>query len=68
MAEERIVIDIDENGTITAKTDGIKGDMCLKEIDGILDNDQVFFSVKKTDEYYQNINKENRNILRNKTK
>ncbi len=29
MAEQRIVITIDENGKINASTEGIKGEMCL---------------------------------------
>jgi hypothetical protein len=32
MPEQRIVVEIDENGKINAKTDGIKGEICIAEI------------------------------------
>lgn len=66
MAEQRITITIDENGKINASTDGIKGEMCLTELQELLDENEMMLSVKKTDEYYQTeVNKTN-NVIKNK--
>ncbi len=66
MAEQRITITIDENGKINASTDGIKGEMCLTELQELLDENEMMQSVKKTDEYYQTeVNKTN-NVIKNK--
>lgn len=62
MAEKRISIKIDGNGKISAKTDGIKGEMCLTELEEILGEEISAMSVKKTDEYYQRINPGRKNI------
>ena len=53
MAEQTIVITIDENGKINAETIGIKGEMCLNELQELLENEGNLLSVKKTDEYFQ---------------
>lgn len=53
MAEQRIVITIDENGKIDAKTDGIKGETCLDELSELLEMEQALMKISKTDEYYQ---------------
>lgn len=37
MKELRIVIDIDEEGRIVADADGFEGDLCLKELDRLLE-------------------------------
>ena len=66
MAEQRIVITIDENGKINASTDGIKGEMCLSELQELLDDMDNLQSVKKTDEFYQTNELKNKNIARNK--
>lgn len=66
MAEQRIVITIDENGKINASTDGIKGEMCLSELQELLDDMENLQSVKKTDEYYQANELKTNNLLRNK--
>ncbi|MBR4531331.1 DUF2997 domain-containing protein [bacterium] len=66
MAEQRIVITIDENGKINASTDGIKGEMCLSELQELLDDMDTLQSVKKTDEFYQTNELKNKNIARNK--
>jgi hypothetical protein len=62
MAEKRISIKIDETGKISAKTDGIKGEMCLTELEEILGEEILTMTVKKTDEYYQRINPGQKNI------
>jgi len=62
MAEKRISITIDENGKISAKTDGIKGEICLTELEEIIGEEISVMSVKKTDEYYQRTNHGQKNI------
>lgn len=66
MAEQRITLTIDENGKISASTDGLKGEMCLTELQEILDDFENLQSVKKTDEYYQSAEVKINNIIRNK--
>ena len=66
MAEQRIVITIDENGKIDASTDGIKGEMCLTELQSLLDDLENLQSIKKTDEYYQQNELSNKNLVSNR--
>lgn len=66
MAEQRITITIDENGKIDASTSGIKGEMCLSELQELLDDLDNLHSVKKTDEYFQQVEIKNKNILKGK--
>lgn len=66
MAEQRITITIDENGKIDASTSGIKGEMCLSELQELLDDLDNLQSVKKMDEYYQQVEMKNKNILKGK--
>ena len=65
MAEQRIIVTIDENGKINASTDGLKGEVCLSELQELLDMENLQ-SVKKTDEYYQANELKNKNIQTNK--
>ena len=65
MAEQRIIVTIDENGKINASTDGLKGEVCLSELQELLDMENLQ-SVKKTDEYYQANELKNKNIQKNK--
>ena len=65
MAEQRIIVTIDENGKINAATDGLKGEVCLSELQELLDMENLQ-SVKKTDEYYQANELKNKNIQKNK--
>ena len=62
MAEQRIVITIDESGKINASTEGIKGEMCLDELQKLLEDIADLQSVIKTDEFYQ----ANENTSKNK--
>jgi len=55
MSEQRIVVTIDENGKINARTSGIKGEMCLDELQGLLDELVEVKSVIKTDEFRQKV-------------
>lgn len=53
MPEQRIVITIDEEGSITAKTSGFKGESCLDALDELLEIEGTITSLKKTDEFRQ---------------
>ena len=68
MAEQTITITIDENGKITAETMGIKGEMCLNELQELLESEGDVLSVKKTDEYYQKQQIKTQNKLQNRKK
>ena len=66
MAEQQIIVTIDENGKINASTDGIKGEMCLIELQELLDDFENLQSVKKTDEYYQSEVVKSKNVIKNR--
>lgn len=66
MAEKRIIVTIDENGKINASTDGIKGEMCLTELQELIDDFENLQSVKKTDEYYQSEEVKSKNVIKNR--
>lgn len=53
MPEQKIVLTIDDEGGIIAKTSGFKGESCLKALDELLKLEGVVSQIKKTDEYYQ---------------
>jgi len=53
MSEERIVITIDNNGGLTAKTSGFKGETCVEALSELLDLGDNCTQFKKTDAYYQ---------------
>lgn len=64
MQEQRISITISEDGSLNVKTDGIKGEACISEVEELLDGIADIEKVDKTDEYYQKINtvSQNKNI------
>jgi hypothetical protein len=66
MAEIRIEIEIDENGKILAKTDGLKGETCLEELELLLGEADVLQEVTKTDEYYQSQSTKVKKTIKNK--
>ncbi len=53
MPEQKIVITIDEEGGITAKTSGFNGESCLEALDELLNLEGAVTSIKKTDEFHQ---------------
>lgn len=53
MPEQRIVITIDENGAIQAKTSGFSGESCIEALEQLLELEGKVTTVKKTDEYHQ---------------
>ena len=62
MKEQRINIIINEDGSLDLKTDGIKGESCLSEVEELLDELADIKEVKKTNEYYQKVNVSQKNI------
>ncbi|MCL1994374.1 MAG: DUF2997 domain-containing protein [Spirochaetes bacterium] len=61
MAEHRIEITIDQDGKINAKTDGIKGEVCLEKVQELLGDLADLESYDKTDEWFQTV--ENKNTV-----
>lgn len=55
MKEEKIVITINDDGSLDVKSDGIKGERCVSEIEALLDSIAEIKDGKKTDEYYQKV-------------
>jgi hypothetical protein len=55
MPEQRIVVTIDDSGKISAETAGIKGEVCVDELQKLLGEIADLESLSKTDEYYQPI-------------
>lgn len=53
MKEEKILITINDDGSLEVKSEGIKGAKCVGEIESLLENVAEVKSAKKTDEYYQ---------------
>lgn len=54
MAEQKIILVIDEDGAISAKTFGFEGEACLEALDDIL-GEQPVTSVKTTDDYNRQV-------------
>jgi hypothetical protein len=55
MPEQRIVVTIDDSGKISAETAGIKGEVCVDELQKLLGEIADLESISKTDEYCQQI-------------
>ncbi|MBN2693333.1 DUF2997 domain-containing protein [bacterium] len=54
MKEEKIIIVIGEDGSISLETKGITGPICEEKLEEIMSGlEQNVISKKKTDEYYQ---------------
>lgn len=63
MKEQRITVTINEDGSLDLKTDGIKGETCLAEVEEILNGLADIKEVKKTDEYYQKVAVSQKNTI-----
>jgi len=66
MQEYNVTINIDENGNIQAETKGMKGDVCVGELDEILkglDGKQDF---KNKPEFYQSLKKKSKILVKTK--
>ena len=55
MAEHRIEIIIDQDGKISASTEGIKGEVCLEKLQELIGDLADFESYEKTDEWFQDV-------------
>ena len=53
MADKKIIIDIDDKGSIKAETFGMKGSECLEELDKILKDLALEASTIKKDEFFK---------------
>ena len=66
MAEQQIILTIDEDGIITAKTQGFQGEACIEAVDEIFEEGLNITCVKATDEYYQQPNIQQRKVITQK--
>ena len=53
MPEQKVIITIDEQGQINAKTEGFKGESCIAAVVELLGEHININNIKKTDEYHQ---------------
>ena len=60
--EQRITIEIDNDGKIKAKTNGFSGDTCLEELQELLEMEESPSIVNLTDDYYQKRTQTSKNI------
>ena len=67
MQEYKIEILIDEEGNIKAETNGMIGDICIKELEKILKNVEGKQSFSNKPEFYKKP-KEQKNTLKNNKK
>ena len=51
MKEQRITVTIDGEGKMSAKTDGLKGETCIEELEALLSELAELDDVKHTREY-----------------
>ena len=66
MPEQQIIITIDEQGQINAKTEGFQGDSCIAAVVELLGEQINFTNLKKTDEYHQSQTVTAINVVENK--
>ena len=65
MKEQRITVTIDAEGKMSAKTDGLKGETCIEELEALLSELAELDNVTHTREYRE---KDPRSSQRNSTK
>lgn len=56
MTEEKIILEIDDDGNLDITTLGIKGPKCVEEVLKILEDLAAITELDKTDEFYQEVN------------
>lgn len=66
MQEYNVIIEIDEDGNIQAETKGMKGDICISELDEILKGLDGELKFKNKPEFYQK-NEKQTTKLKNKS-
>lgn len=64
MQEYNIIIEIDENGNVKAETKGMKGNICVSELDAILKDIEGEKAFKNKPEYYQQSVSKNKNVIK----
>ncbi len=60
MEEEKIIIEIDEEGRITADLEGFTGEVCEVEIKALLEGLAEINRIDKKDDYFQEVNVDQR--------
>jgi Protein of unknown function (DUF2997) len=66
MPEKKIQITIHEDGKISAKTDGFKGETCLEALEALLGAETQLTRLDTTDEYNQHVNQQQSQQLKNR--
>lgn len=62
MAEKKIVINIDDKGSINAETFGMFGTECIDELDKLMKDIALSGTITKKDEYFQQRTKESNKV------
>ena len=65
MQEYNVVIEIDEDGNIKAETKGMKGEVCVSELDEILKGLEGEQDFKNKPDFYQKEANKNKNLTKN---
>lgn len=65
MKEYKIEIEIDEDGNIRAETKGMEGEICIEELDQILDGLTGERKEKKKPEFYKKVSQSNKINIKN---
>lgn len=66
MSEQRVTIEIDEHGKISAKTSGFYEEACMDALQELLDAEDVPAIIKPSDDYYQSSTISAQNTVRQK--
>ena len=65
MKEQRITVTIDADGKMSAKTDGLKGETCIEELEALLSELAELDDVEHTREYREkNLHSTQRNSIK----
>ncbi len=65
MKEEKIIVIINEDGSMELETKGIKGPVCEDALNELLeDMNEEIIEIKKTPEYYQKVDLKNINKVK----
>ena len=62
MAEQKITLIIDEEGAVSAKTEGFKGETCLAALEQLLEEQPIATS-RTTDEFNQSVTVQHRQTI-----
>lgn len=59
MPEKRIIITLNDDGTIKAQTEGFKGETCLEALEALLGTETQLDRITPTDEFNQHVETRN---------